>query len=715
MPDTSSALSASTPGNDLHHTLLRLVAESDPGLLAYFGGAELRCAFANARYASFAGHTVDSIVGLTPPEALGQEAWTRVQPHVERCLQGHTVRYLREHPLPRGGHRVVEVQLIPHQATLQTPPVGLMVRIDDITEQWQAERAVRESNERIRKFTEATEEAVVFHQQGRIVDGNLALERLTGYALDELRGHPTLDFVAPAYRAAAEAYVQAGREDPYEAAITHRDGRTIPVEIVGKTMPLHGTSYRVAILRDISLRKQAQERSAFMALHDVLTQLPNRRSLLEQLAQRITRARRQGRQIAVLLLDLDHFRTVNESLGHLAGDHLLCGVAGRLLAALGADDLLARLGGDQFVAVLDPLEPPGDATATAAAERLRDALRTPFELAGMPVTVTSSVGIGLFPVHAGTGDALLRCADAALHHARRIGPGMVQCYDPAMDSRALEILQRERLLREAIATGAFVLHFQPQTDLRTGELCGLEALVRWRHPHRGIVGPQEFIGFCEARGLISPIGRWVLREACRQMKAWLDAGWPQVPVAVNLSALEFRQRDMVAEVAEVLQSTGLPPSCLEIELTESVLMHPEDGAQDTLNALKALGVRIAIDDFGTGYSSLAYLKRYPLDQIKIDRSFVMDTPDNADDVAIVTAIVQMARSLQLQTVAEGVETQAQVELLRALGCDICQGHVVAAPMEAAALAAWWEAWQAGGMARARRSSPPPPSALGRPQ
>ncbi|MFN3376960.1 MAG: putative bifunctional diguanylate cyclase/phosphodiesterase [Burkholderiaceae bacterium] len=713
MPDTSSALDASTPGDNFHHTLLRLVADAEPGLLAYFGGPALRCAFANARYARFAGRTVDSIVGLTPPEVLGPEAWARAQPHVERCLQGNTVRYLREHPLAGGRHRVVEVQFIPHQTTPQTPPVGLLVRIEDITAQWQAERAVRESNDRIRKFTEATEEAVVFHQHGLIVDGNQALERLTGYALDELRGHPTLDFIAPAYRAAAEAYVQAGREDPYEAAITHRDGRTIPVEIVGKTMPLHGTSYRVAILRDISLRKQAQERSAFMALHDVLTQLPNRRNLLEQLTQRITRALRQGHQIAVLLLDLDHFRTVNESLGHAAGDHLLCDVAGRLQATLGTDDLLARLGDDQFVAVLDPLESPGD--ATAAAERLRDALHAPFELAGMPVTVTSSVGIGLFPAHAGTGDALLRCADAALHHARRIGPGMVQCYDPAMDSCALEILQRERLLREAIATGAFVLHFQPQTHLRTGELCGLEALVRWRHPHRGIVGPQEFIGFCEARGLISPIGRWVLREACRQMKAWLDAGWPQVPVAVNLSALEFRQRDMVAEVAEVLQSTGLPPSCLEIELTESVLMHPEDGAQHTLNALKALGVRIAIDDFGTGYSSLAYLKRYPLDQIKIDRSFVMDTPDNADDVAIVTAIVQMARSLQLQTVAEGVETQAQVELLRTLDCDICQGYVVAAPMESTALTAWWNAWQSGGMARARHRSPPSPEAPGRPQ
>lgn len=252
----------------------------------------------------------------------------------------------------------------------------------------------------------------------------------------------------------------------------------------------------------------------------------------------------------------------------------------------------------------------------------------------------------------------------------------------------MDVLQHERLLREAIAHNGFVLHFQPQMRLQDGALQGFEALVRWRHPERGLVGPAEFIPFCESRGLITPIGRWVLREACRQLKAWQDQGLARVPVAVNLSALEFRQRDVAGEIAAVLQETGLAPQYLEVELTESVLMHQSGQTLETLNALKALGIGISIDDFGTGYSSLAYLKRYPIDKLKIDRSFVADTPGNADDVAIVTAIIQMARSLQIQTVAEGVETREQVDLLQRLGCHFIQGYVVAKPQDAQEVLRW---------------------------
>jgi len=252
----------------------------------------------------------------------------------------------------------------------------------------------------------------------------------------------------------------------------------------------------------------------------------------------------------------------------------------------------------------------------------------------------------------------------------------------------MEVLQQERLLREAIADNAFVLHYQPQICLADGTLRGFEALVRWRHPVRGLVGPIDFIAFAESRGLITPIGRWVLHEACRQLKAWQEEGLALVPVAVNLSALEFRQRDVAGEIAAALTATGLAPQYLEIELTESVLMHQNGQVLDTLNALKKLGVGISIDDFGTGYSSLAYLKRYPIDKLKIDRSFVMDTPGSADDVAIVTAIVQMGRSLQLKTVAEGVETAEQMALLRSLDCDLVQGHLISVPLDAPAIRQW---------------------------
>jgi len=385
-------------------------------------------------------------------------------------------------------------------------------------------------------------------------------------------------------------------------------------------------------------------------------------------------------------VNLDHFKTVNDSLGHHAGDQLLCNVAERLRQGVRDADVVARLGGDEFVVVLTDVQGPDDAARVA--DKLLASMHGVFTLGQVPLTVSPSIGISLFPEHATTGDALLRCADAAMHHAKESGRGNRQFYTPSMEASAIDVLQHERLLREAIVDNAFVLHYQPQISLEDGSLQGLEALVRWRHPQRGLVGPDEFITFSESRGLITPIGRWVMREACRQLKEWQDEGLALVPVAVNLSALEFRQRDVAGEIAAALRDTGLAPQYLGIELTESVLMHQTGQVLDTLNALKALGVGISIDDFGTGYSSLAYLKRYPIDSLKIDRSFVVDTPGNPDDVAIVTAIIQMARSLQLKTVAEGVETPAQVQLLKDLGCDLIQGHVVSVPLDAEALQRW---------------------------
>jgi predicted signal transduction protein with EAL and GGDEF domain len=364
-------------------------------------------------------------------------------------------------------------------------------------------------------------------------------------------------------------------------------------------------------------------------------------------------------------------------------------VAERLRQGVRDADVVARLGSDEFVVVLTDVQ--GQADAAAVADKLLVSMHGVFTLNQVPLTVSPSIGISMFPEHAATGDALLRCADAAMQHAKESGRGNRQFYTHSMESSAIDVLQHERLLRQAIVENAFVLHYQPQICLEDGSLQGLEALVRWCHPQRGLVGPDEFITFSESRGLITPIGRWVMREACRQLKAWQDEGLAMVPVAVNLSALEFRQRDVAGEIATVLAETGLAPRHLEIELTESVLMHQTGQALDTLNALTALGIGISIDDFGTGYSSLAYLKRYPIDKLKIDRSFVMDIPGNADDVAIVTAIVQMGRSLQIKTVAEGVETPEQVALLTALGCDMIQGFAVHEPLDAAELAGWMRA------------------------
>ena len=686
MPDSSNA--ANTPGQGgSSDSLLRLIADSVPALMAYYDLPGLRCQFANQGYAAYNGHSTESILGLTVQEAIGDKAWQAIQPYVERCSHGERVKYTREQTLPNGEVRMIEVNLIPHcgNAGLQ---LGSFVLITDITERWRAEREVRQSEERMRKFTEATDEAIVFHRDGIITDGNEALYRLTGFALHEVLGLSIFNFISPEWRATALEYTRSGREDPYEVTIRHKDGHPIPVEVVGKTMPLHHADYRIVVVRDITARKQAQEREAFIALHDPLTQLPNRHFLMEQLSQVLSLARRRHGRVAVLFMNLDHFTTVNDSLGHHAGDQLLCNVAERLRQGVRDADVVARIGGDEFVVVLTDVQTPDDAAMVA--DKLLESMHGVFTVDQLPLTISPSIGISLYPDHGGSADMLLRCADAAMQHAKDSGRGNRQFYATSMEASALDVLHQERLLRDAIARNDFVLHYQPQICLADGSLQGLEALVRWRHPERGLVGPDEFITFSESRGLITPIGRWVMREACRQLKAWQDQGLAKVPVAVNLSALEFRQRDVAAEIAAVLQETGLAPQYLEIELTESVLMHQTGQTLNTLHAVKALGVGISIDDFGTGYSSLAYLKRYPIDKLKIDRSFVTDTPGSADDVAIVTAIIQMARSLQLKTVAEGVETQGQIALLKELGCDVIQGFVVSVPMDETIAREWLE-------------------------
>ena len=667
------------------NALLRLIADSVPALMAYFDLPGLRCQFANQGYAAYNGHSVASIVGLTVQEAIGTKTWLAIQPYIERTIRGEHVKYMREQTIPSGESRMIEVNLIPHFSP-QKQQLGSFLLITDITDRWQAESTVRQSEERMRKFTEITDEAILFHRDGLITDGNDALTRLTGYTLPEVMGLSIFNFISHEWRAVAYEYTRAGREDPYEMTIRHKDGHTIPVEVVGKTMPQLHADYRVVVVRDITARKEAQERETFLALHDTLTQLPNRRFLMEQLGKVLSMARRRKFMVAVLFINLDHFKTVNDSLGHHAGDQLLCDVAERLRQSVRDTDLVARLSGDEFVAVLTDIHTPDDAALVA--DKLIETMRSAFTVGNLPLTMSPSIGISLFRGDDTTVQGLLRCADTAMYHAKDSGRGNRQFYQPGMDVHATDVLQQERQLREAIASNAFVLHYQPQICLADGSLKGFEALVRWRHPERGLLGPDEFITFSESRGLITPIGRWVMHEACRQLKAWQNEGLAMVPVAVNLSALEFRQRDVAGELAAVLHATGLEPRFLEIELTESVLMHHTGQVLETLNAIKALGVGVTIDDFGTGYSSLAYLKRYPIDKLKIDRSFVMDTPQSADDVAIVTAIIQMGHSLQLKTVAEGVETPAQMELLRQLGCDLVQGYRVSVPMEAEETRRW---------------------------
>jgi diguanylate cyclase (GGDEF)-like protein len=433
-------------------------------------------------------------------------------------------------------------------------------------------------------------------------------------------------------------------------------------------------SEEARVAHEVMLRDQA--------LHDTLTGLPNRASFSERLDGMIKTAKRSGEKCAVLNLGLDGFKDINDAVGHAAGDQLLKEVGKRLKECLREADITARIGGDEFAVALSQISGDGGVERIInAAERIRGAVsNVTFAIDGHHLAVTTGIGIAIYPDDGTTMVELMKSADAALYHAKRIGRNNYQFHTADMNARALAMLVMEDDLRRALEEKQFLLHYQPQVDLKTGQIIGAEALVRWRHPERGLVSPAEFIPVAEARGLIVQIGEWVLREACRQNKEWQEAGLPSIPVAVNVSALQFQQNNLSQEVMGILQDCGLAPEYLELELTESALMRDADKTIATMHALKGVGIRLSLDDFGTGYSSLSQLKRLPLDKLKIDQSFVRGLSHDPDDLAISNAIIAMGKALKLQVIAEGVETKAQLEVLQSLKCDEIQGYLVAKPM-----------------------------------
>jgi len=687
MPPSSSApgLYGSDSDSDTN-AMLRLIIDAAAGMLAYFSADTLCCRFSNRAYAAYYGFTPEEMLGKRPWEIMGQENWQAIAAHVERGLRGEHVRYVRHALSPQGVPREIEVRITPHieQGRLR----GAVVQVLDLSQGRSVQQQLDESEERMRLFSAATHEAIVLHRDGVVLDANAALLRLIGYSLDEIRGKTVLQYLGKDFWPLALEAMQSGRNATYKATVRHKDGHSIPVEIDALVMPSGegALDYRLVVIRDITAHQQAQAEVRFLADHDALTRLPNRWYLSDQLEQLIIRARQEKRAVAVLSLDLKHFSTINDSLGHQAGDQVLCEVAQRLCSSVRPKDLVARAGSDEFIVVL-----AGGITRAETEIMTRQMvalLEMPCQVAAQQLVIAPAIGIAIFPEDGENVEALLRNAGAARYLAKDNNHQPFQFYTPALESRASRMLNQEQLLRQAIAHGGFELHYQPQVRCDTGAISGYEALVRWRHPQRGLVSPEEFVALAEARGLITAIDRWVLRRACREACAWFAQGMPRVPIAVNMSAQEFRHSDLASDVAAVLAETGLPAQLLHIELTESTLMHSDAQVQRTLHALQQQGVEMAIDDFGTGYSSLAYLKRHPIHQLKIDRSFITDLTENDDDAAIVTAIIQMAKSLRLRTVAEGVETAAQLETLRALGCEMAQGYFLAPPMPADQLLQW---------------------------
>lgn len=427
----------------------------------------------------------------------------------------------------------------------------------------------------------------------------------------------------------------------------------------------------IVILSDISERKASEERIRHLSEHDFLTGLPNRVLLLDRLHQAIASARRNRGKLAVLFLDLDRFKNINDSLGHHIGDKLLQTVAERLKKCVRGNDTVSRQGGDEFVVMLTDI---GDSEQVAhIAGNILHAIGLPFHIESHTLTITTCVGISMYPEDGKDVDTLIKNADTAMYHAKESGRNNYQFFDHDMNARMVERLTLEHQLRVALDQSQLVLEYQPELDIGSGLIVGVEALLRWQHPDAGLLPPARFLHAAEASGLIVPIGDWVLQTACRQAKAWYDEGKP-MRVGVNLSAIQFRQKDFLHKVRKALEQTGLPSRYLELEITESVLLDPAGGAMATMHALREMGVALAVDDFGTGYSSLSYLKHFPVDKLKIDQSFIRDLADDANDAAIIRAILIMAKSLKLKVIAEGVETTAQLDFLRAQGCDEFQGH-----------------------------------------
>ena len=468
-----------------------------------------------------------------------------------------------------------------------------------------------------------------------------------------------------------------------DCVLVRRDGSESAIE--DSAAPIHNRDGRasgaVIVFHDVSQSQTMQRKMAHLAQHDFLTDLPNRALLTERLSQAVGLARRHRKRVALLFLDLDNFKRINDSLGHAIGDRLLQSVAARLVANVRGTDTVFRQGGDEFVVLLAEVEQPQDAAHVA--ETLRTALALPHRIGQRDLRVDLSIGISVFPDDARNADALMRNADTAMFDAKARGRANYQFFTADLNIRAVRRRRVEGALHRALKQGEFLLHYQPKIDLASGAIAGAEALIRWSNPDRGLLYPKQFVPIAEACGLIVPIGQWVLCEACKQVQTWLDAGLRVVPVAVNTSAVEFRHKEFLEGVALILKQTGLAPSNLELEISESALMHDAESSASVLKALKALGVRLAVDDFGTGYSSLRYLKRLPVDTLKIDQALVRDIATHADNAAIVNAVIGMGKSLKQRVIAKGVEQWVQLAFLRSQQCDEGQGFHFSHPLSAA--------------------------------
>ncbi len=674
----------------------RFRAISDASPLGIFVADALgSCVYTNAAYHKISGLSLEQTLGTNWSMAIHPEDRERVLAEwriAARSLESFQSEYrFQQEDISVVWVRVNSAAMRDDQG-IGRKLFGLVQTVEDISERKAAEEALFEEKERAQVTLNSIGDAVLTTDlAGKVTYLNQVAEAMTGWSREAALGRPLVEvfrIIDGKTRESAANPAQHAIEEnqtvglAINSVLIRRDGFESAIE--DSSAPIHNREGSVIgavlVFHDVSESRSVALRMAHLAQHDFLTGLPNRVLLTERCTQAIGQANRHKKQVGLLFLDLDFFKRINDSLGHAIGDLLLQSVAERLVAGVRTTDTVCRQGGDEFVILLAEIEQPQDATFVA--EKLLAAFGLPHQIEGHELHVSLSIGISIYPDDGNNVDSVMQNADTAMFHAKANGRNKYQFFRADMNTSAVRRMAIEGSLRRALGQNEFLLHFQPQIDLASGAMIGAEALIRWQDPELGLVSPGQFVPVAEESGLIVPIGRWVLREACRQVQAWLDAGLPAVTVAVNISAIEFRHKDFIEGVALILKDTGLNPRYLELELTESILMQDAEASAIVLQALKTMGVRLAIDDFGTGYSSLSYLKRFPIDTLKIDQSFVRDIVTDPDDGTIVRAIIGMGRNLNQRVIAEGVETPEQLAFLRARQCEEGQGFLFHHPLSA---------------------------------
>lgn len=551
-----------------------------------------------------------------------------------------------------------------------------------------AQQGIRQRNAHIRGiFNTVNEGIITMHDWGQIININPAVEKMFGYTNKQLRALYFTDLLSETDRIKYENYIRLYSENnmveilgrgPYELKGLHKDGREFPIEVSINEMEATSEKSFVGVIRDITQRKEQQQQLQRMANFDMLTGLPNRNLFKDRLHQSMQFALRKEWLLAVIYLDLDMFKRINDTLGRAAGDELLKNVAKRLQDCLRASDTVARLGGDEFSILIEDVRYIGQVVLVV--KQIIETMNKPFNINKHEIFVTASIGITIYPFENEGADTLLQAANIAMYKAKELGRNGYQFYSVDMDKFALERLNMESRLRQALKNNEFILHYQPQVDLKSGKITGVEALLRWEQPGKGLIPPFRFLPLLEETGLIIPVGEKILKMACNQTRLWQEMGFDNIKMSVNLSARQFDDEQLVGKIIDILDKANIDSRCIELEVTESAIMQDAAISQDKLHALASNGFSIAIDDFGTGYSSLAYLKEFPVDTLKIDRSFVKDLEHNNNDHAIAHAIVSLAQALNLSVVAEGVENELQLNILAQLNCDIIQGYYFSKPL-----------------------------------